>query len=109
MQKRRVGTISMAIVLIAFGVLMFLSQINKKSAVELAIKFWPTILFLIGGEILWFAYKYKDEDVKIRYDVFSIFIILFILMINIALYGLMETGIIDLIKLKVSQEIQYYQ
>ncbi len=49
-KKRRVGTISMAIVLIAFGILIFIAQINKVSAVELAIKFWPAVLFLLGGE-----------------------------------------------------------
>ncbi len=95
MSKRRVGTISMAIVLIAFGILIFVAQINKVSAVQLVIKFWPAILFLLGGEILWFSYRYKDEDAIIRYDIFSIFIVFTIVFINIILYGLIEVGIID--------------
>ncbi len=52
MENKRVGTISMGIVLIGFGILILVAQINKISAVELAVKFWPTILMLIGGEVL---------------------------------------------------------
>lgn len=109
MKNKRVGTISMGIVLIGFGILIFIAQINKLSAVELAIKFWPIILIVIGGEVLWYSYKTKDEeDIKIRYDIFSIFIVIVILSVNIAIYGLIESGIMDLVKLKVSQEIHYY-
>ena len=109
MKNKRVGTISMGIVLIGFGILILISQINQLSAVELAMKFWPMILILIGGEVLWYSYKTKDdEDIKIRYDILSIFIVMIILSVNIAIYGLVETGIMDLVKLKVSQEIDYY-
>lgn len=109
MKNKRVGTISMGIVLIFFGILIFVSQVNSSSAVEMFIKFWPAILILIGGEILYYVYSNKDKETKIKYDVFSIFIVTTILIVNMALYGLMETGIMDLIKLKVSQEIQYSQ
>ncbi len=109
MQKRRVGTISMAIILIAFGVLIFVSQINKVSAVELAIKFWPAILFLLGGEILWFSYKYKGEDVKIKYDVLSVFIVILIVFVNIAIYGLIETGVMNKINHMVLAQTFNYQ
>ena len=110
MKNKRVGTISMAIVLIGFGILIFIAQINAISAVELAIKFWPMILILLGGEVLWYSFKSKDEEnVKIRYDVFSVFIVMVILSVNIGIYGLVETGIMDLIKLKVNEEIHYYE
>ena len=99
----------MAIVLIAFGVLMLISQVNKVSAVELAIKFWPIVLFLIGGEILWYSYKYKDEDIKIKYDVFSIFIVLLIVVVNLGIYGLMETGLMSKITSRVSSQTFNYK
>lgn len=108
MQKRRVGTISMAIVLIAFGIIIFIAQINKVSAVELSIKFWPMTLFLLGGEILWFSYKYKDEDVKVKYDVLSVFIVLLIVAINIGIYGLIETGMMSKISTMVSSQTFTY-
>lgn len=106
MKTRRVGVISMAIVLIGFGLLLFIAQFSQISAVELAIKFWPMILILIGLEILYFVYTNKkdEEDIIIKYDIFSMFIVMIILIVNIGLYGLMETGILDYIKLKVSEE-----
>lgn len=111
MKTKRVGTISMAIVLIGFGLLLFIAQISKISAVELAIKFWPAILLLLGGELLYCGYRrQKDkENVVIKYDIFSIFIVTTILFVNIGLYGLMETGIMDYIKLRVRDETYRYE
>ena len=109
MQKRRVGTISMAIVLIAFGIIIFIAQINKVSAVELSVKFWPMTLFLLGGELLWFSYKYKDEDIKVKYDVLSVFIVLLIVAINIGIYGLIETGMMSKISAMVSSQTFTYK
>lgn len=107
MKNKRVGTISMGIVLIFFGVLMFVSQVSSFSAVEIFIKFWPGILIILGLEILYYVYTNKSEETRIKYDGFSIFIVSIVLILNIFVYGLMETGIMDLIKLKVSHEIYY--
>lgn len=111
MKTRRVGTISMAIILILFGILIFTAQISKRSAVELAIKFWPLILILLGGEILFYSILGKKEngDILIRYDIFSIFIVIVVLSINLFIYGLLETGILDYIKLKVANETIRYE
>lgn len=107
--NKRVGTISMGLVLIFFGVIMLITQINGNHAVELFMKFWPIILIFLGIEILFYVYKNNTGEGKIQYDIFSIFIVIIILFVNIAIYGLMETGIMDLIKLRVDQEIEYYQ
>ncbi|MEY8303904.1 hypothetical protein [Anaerosalibacter bizertensis] len=104
MKKRRVGTLSMGIVLIAFGILIFIAQVNSISAINLSIKFWPIILFLIGGEILWYSYKYRDEDVNIKYDVFSVFIVLLIVVINLGIYGIVETGVASKVISTISSE-----
>ncbi|OLS03468.1 LiaI-LiaF-like domain-containing protein [Tissierella creatinophila] len=108
MKTKRVGTLSMAFVLIFFGVILLISQVSKVSGVELFIKFWPVILIIIGLEVLYYVYI-NGDDIKIKYDVFSIFIVIFILLINIGIYGLMEIGVIDLIKLEVQREIDNYQ
>lgn len=107
MKTRRVGTISMGIVLILFGILLLLSRFSTISAVELFTRFWPVILIIIGAEILYYAYKNKDGEERMRYDIFSIFIVTMVLAFNMFVYGLIETGVMDLIKLKVSQEIYY--
>ncbi|MBV1819530.1 hypothetical protein L0P54_06950 [Anaerosalibacter bizertensis] len=104
MKKRRVGTLSMGIVLIAFGILIFIAQVNSISAINLSIKFWPIILFLIGGEILWYSYKYRDEDINIKYDVFSVFIVLLIVVINLGIYGIVETGVASKVISTISSE-----
>ena len=111
MKTKRVGTISMAIVLIGFGLVLFIAQFSKISATELSIKLWPAILMLLGGELLYCGYRrQKDkDDVIIKYDVFSIFIVTSILIVNIGLYGLMETGIMDYIKLRVADETYRYE
>ncbi len=111
MKTKRVGTLSMAIVLIGFGILIFIAQINQLSAVELAIKFWPSILILLGGEILWFSFKEKKEEEKvvIRYDIFSVFMVMIVLGINICIYSLIETGAMNWIKTKISSETYNYE
>lgn len=111
MKIKRVGTISMAIVLIGFGLVLFIAQFSKISAVELSIKLWPAILMLLGGELLYCAYRRQktQDDVIIKYDVFSIFIVTMIVVFNIGLYGLMETGILDFIKLRVADETYQYE
>ncbi|MFY9482535.1 MAG: DUF5668 domain-containing protein [Tissierellaceae bacterium] len=111
MKTKRVGSISMALVLIAFGVVLLISQFSTLSAVELSVKVWPGILILLGLEILYCSYRrQKDkEDLIIKYDVFSIFIVTVILFVNVCLYGLMETGVLDLIKLRVSEETLRYE
>ncbi|MDD2494812.1 MAG: hypothetical protein PHE29_06420 [Tissierellia bacterium] len=101
----------MAIVLIGFGILLLIAQFSKSSAVELAVKLWPGILILIGVEILYFVNERKNgsEDIIIKYDVFSIFIVTIIVIVNIGIYGLMETGILDYFKLVVSNETIRYE
>ena len=106
MKNKKVGTISMAIILIAMGVIMFISQINEISAIDMAFKLWPLTLVLLGIEILWAKYKSSDEGSNIKYDIFSVFIVFVILFVNIGMYGVAETGIMKVIKNKVVE--QYY-
>lgn len=95
MKIKRVGTISMGIVLIAFGVILFLSQVNKFSALNMLLKIWPVILILMGLEVLWYRYMSKDEGIVIKYDLFSIFTIFIILIVNIGIFTISESGLID--------------
>lgn len=95
MKIKRVGTISMGIVLISFGVILFLSQVNKFSALNMVLKIWPLILILMGLEVLWYRYMSKDEGIVIKYDLFSIFTILIILIVNMGIFTISESGLID--------------
>lgn len=95
MKIKRVGTISMGIVLISFGVILFLSQINKFSALDMVLKIWPVILILMGLEILWYRYLSKGESIVIKYDLFSVFVIFVILFVNIGIFTISESGLIN--------------
>ncbi len=92
---KRVGNISMGLVLIAFGVILFLSQFSGISVLKTASGVWPLILILLGIEILWCRYASKDENTAIKYDLFSIFTVLVILMFNLGIYAAEETGIMN--------------
>lgn len=109
MKNKRIGTISMGIVLIAFGLLIFFAQFNKVSALKLAVNIWPGVLILLGGEILWANYKSKDEEIKLRYDIFSIFIVFVIVMTSIGIYGMMEIGLLDRIRYEVARKTYNYE
>ncbi|WFA08744.1 hypothetical protein [Tissierella sp. Yu-01] len=95
MKTYRVGTITMAIILIALGTIIFISQISGVLAIDMIMKLWPLMLILLGLEILYFRYKSKDDEVVIKYDVFSIFLVMFILFTNLVLYTLSEIGMIE--------------
>lgn len=95
MAKRRVGTLSMAILLIVSGIVMLIAQVNKQPVVDILIKGWPVILFLLGGEILWYCYKSKEESPKVKYDIFSIFAVSMVLIFTVAVYGVMQFDVVS--------------
>jgi len=95
---KRVGTITFAFSLIALGILIFISQISSTYTLDLALKLWPLTLIMLGVEILWNRYKSREEDVVIKYDLLSIFLVFIVLFTNLALYTLLEIGIIDILK-----------
>lgn len=103
---RRVGNISMAVVLISFGGILFFSQLSKISALNIATKIWPVILIMLGLEILWCRYVSKDENTAIKYDLLSIFTVLIILFVNTGIYAVQETGLMH----RLQQELlsQHY-
>lgn len=105
MKNKRVGTITMAVVLIVLGFLIFMSQINKSSTLNIALKLWPAILILLGMEILYYRFIHK-EDVIIKYDLFSIFMVFVILMTNLGLFAMAEAGVLSEIQVMASTE--YY-
>ncbi|MBP1925077.1 hypothetical protein J2Z76_000934 [Sedimentibacter acidaminivorans] len=104
MKIKRVGTISMGIVLVAFGLILFVSQIKQSSALNMISTMWPIVLVLLGLEILWFRYSSKDENIAIKYDIFSIFIVFAILFVNIGIYAVTEVGVMSRLQNMVLSE-----
>lgn len=102
MQRRRVGTLSMGIVLVCLGVTLIFSLIKGTVVTGLLTKGWPLVLLLLGGEVLWYTFSSKEESPKIGYDIFSIFIIGLICITSLGLYSLTRIGIIPRVEAMVS-------
>lgn len=101
MKIKRVGTLTFGASLISLGILIFISQISDIYTLDLSLKLWPLVLILLGVEILWYRFMTKDDDVVIKYDILSIFLVFTILFTNLALYAMLEIGIIDKIKASI--------
>ncbi len=95
MRQRRVGTLSMGFLLVSSGILLLYAQFKKVEAFELLVKWWPLVFFLLGAEVLLYAFLQKEEKGKISYDVFSIFMIMVIIFVGSGLFALTQTGIAE--------------
>lgn len=102
MRKWRVGTLSLGVLLIALGVIILIAQVNQYRILDTMLTWWPIVLILIGGEILWQIYTSKDQDPRVRYDVFSMFIILVVVSFSIGMYALTSTGVLEMVTRAVS-------
>jgi hypothetical protein len=87
MRKWRVGTLSMGILLIIVGILLLYGELNGISTINLIFTWWPVILITLGIEVLAHVYFSIEESPKIKYDGFSIFIILLIVLVTLSAYG----------------------
>ncbi len=95
MRQRRVGTLSMGFLLASSGILLLYAQFKKVEAFELLVKCWPLVFFLLGAEVLLYAFLQKEEKSKISYDVFSIFMVMVIIFVGAGLFALTQTGIAE--------------
>jgi len=104
MRRWRVGTLSMGIVLIGLGIILFMSQISGKAATAAVIKWWPVVLILLGGEVLWYSFTRKEQNATVSFDIFSIFVICVIGLFSLGLYALSEVGVISRLSRMVSAQ-----
>ena len=72
MKNRRVGTFTLGLSLITFGIIFLITIFKKDFNVIDALQFAPVFLIILGIEILVYAFMAKDE--KLRYDGVSIFL-----------------------------------
>jgi hypothetical protein len=74
MRERRVGTFTLGIGLLLFGILFIIRTFSPIISYGIILKLWPVILIILGCEIL--ANYYKTKEDNLRYDKASIFLIL---------------------------------
>lgn len=80
MRQRRVGTLTLGVALILIGIIIPIGLFSNYSVANL-LKFSPIILVALGGEVLYYAIRYKDE--KLKYDGLSIFMVVAITFITL--------------------------
>jgi hypothetical protein len=82
----------MGLVLIGTGLSLFIAKINNKAVFDAVVKWWPLTFVLLGLEVLILSCCRKDNT-PVKYDLFSIFIILLIVFCGLGLYGLDSIGV----------------
>lgn len=93
MRRWRVGTMTLGIMLISLGIIMLSAQLKQLAILNVFITWWPIILVLLGGEILWYTYSSKEPEPKVKYDVFSMFMVFVLAFCSIGMYAVTSTGI----------------
>ncbi|MEG0691888.1 MAG: hypothetical protein RR444_02275 [Oscillospiraceae bacterium] len=80
-KQRRVGTFTLGLTLILIGILIPMTLFFKDKAL-LLLQFAPIVLVMLGVEVLIYAFKIKDG--KLKYDGFSIFLVIMITIVSIS-------------------------
>ena len=65
MRSKRIGSVTLGLTLIVFGVLFFLSIFIKNVDYLYVAKFWPVIFIFLGIEMLISAFSKHPENAKI--------------------------------------------
>lgn len=85
MRERRVGTFTLGVVLMVFGVLfllqMFISALNYYFIFAL----WPVIFIMLGGEVIYYALHQKQ--IAYKYDFAAIIIIMMLVVFAMCMAG----------------------
>lgn len=65
MKSRRIGSVTLGLTLIVFGMLFFLSIFIKNLDYMYVVKFWPVIFIFLGIEMLVAAFSKRTEGAKV--------------------------------------------
>lgn len=101
MKKWRVGTISMGVSLLLLGILLLLSSFEGYQIFESFIIWWPSILIILGIEILLYQILSNKEQSFIKYDILSVIFVGIIGSVGIGFTLLFGSGLLDEVKAAV--------
>ncbi len=85
MRERRVGTFTLGIVLLVFGVLFLLRIFFSSIQYYFIFMLWPVIFILLGGEVLYYALHQKQLQYK--YDFAAILVIMILIVFALCMAG----------------------
>jgi hypothetical protein len=104
MRRWRVGSMSMGLALILLGVLLFISQVSDRPAIELFTIWWPVILIILGLEILAHPLLLRKQEPVLKYDFVSIVFAGLIGMVGIACTVVTASGLFRELEFAVAAE-----
>lgn len=86
MQSRRVGTLTLGILLIILGTLYLLITVFNMPLEKKILDFWPLILVSLGIEVLVLNDRALKKDLTLRYDGMSFLLIIIMLIFSFSTY-----------------------
>lgn len=86
MEKRRMGTFTMGICLLVFGILFLVHTFAKTINYVLIFHLWPVIFILLGGEILYYSLRAGDQHMK--YDYAAIILLMLLAFFAMGMAGI---------------------
>lgn len=86
MEKRRMGTFTMGVCLLLFGVLFLVHIFTKTINYVLIFHLWPLIFILLGGEILYFSLR--GGDTQMKYDYAAVILLMLLAFFAMGMAGM---------------------
>ncbi|MBO5341751.1 MAG: hypothetical protein J6A73_03585 [Lachnospiraceae bacterium] len=82
-KPRRVGTVSIGVSMVTFGIMFLLCSVFKVLAYETVFALWPVILIAYGTELLVFSFVKG----KLIYDKGAVFIMILLMLFAVGMAG----------------------
>jgi hypothetical protein len=101
MKKWRVGTISMGVSLLLLGILLLVSSFQGYQVFESFIAWWPSILIILGIEILLYQVLSNKEESFVKYDFLSVIFVGIIGTVGIGFTLLFGSGLLHEVRAAV--------
>lgn len=76
MKEHRVGTVTLGLMLVIFGILFLVHMIIPGVSYDFIFQLWPFMLVALGVEVLWV--NVKNEQVSFVYDKGAVFLMIII-------------------------------
>jgi hypothetical protein len=95
----------MGLLLVLTGLGLLLGQFYKVAVLNFSLKWWPVLFILLGVEVLLQNQFRKDEQSKLKYDIFSIIIILSIVLTGLCLQSLTQLGLVERARTTISSQV----
>jgi hypothetical protein len=94
----RVGTISLGFSLIFGGIALLIWQVSGQPAPLLLLKWWPSVLVILGLEVLTYTFQLNKERPVLKYDLASICLIFVLVGATLVLSFFSSVGLTEYVR-----------